>query len=170
MHGPESSGLALRSTLLSPTQHSGPASRAPHKDLAGSSHVQMEKASEGLAHLVKEGEFLQCAVFPHGSDGQVFGASELHFLLQRETLGLMVSPTTRTKDAWNPESVGPCLGHPRYSWLPSIEGLAAPSLALCEVGPLCHDLRKGKAHSSILSYLQLKPDAEDTWKAVENEI
>ena len=60
-------------------------------DLAGSSCVQTERASEGLAHLVKEGEFLQRAVFPHGGDGQVFSAPELHLLLQRETLGLMVS-------------------------------------------------------------------------------
>lgn len=92
MHDPEPSGLALRSVLPSPTHHSGPASGAPQKGLVGSSCVQAERASDSLAHLVKEGEFLQCAVFPHGSDGQVFGASELHLLLQRETLGLMVCP------------------------------------------------------------------------------
>lgn len=79
-------------------------------------------------------------------------------------------PTTRSKDAWNPGSAGPCLGHPRYIRLPSIRGLAASSLALCEVGPLTQDLRKGKAHSSTLSDLQIEPGAEDTCKAVENKI
>lgn len=39
-----------------------------------------------MAHLVEEGELLQGAVLPHGSNGQVFGTSEFHFLLWRETL------------------------------------------------------------------------------------
>lgn len=48
-----------------------------------------------LAHLIKEGELLQGAVLPHSSNGQVFGAPELHLLLQRETLSLMVNPCHR---------------------------------------------------------------------------
>lgn len=36
------------------------------------------------SHLVKEGELLQSPVLPHGSDGQVFGTTQFHFLLWRE--------------------------------------------------------------------------------------
>lgn len=56
------------------------------------------------AHLVKEGKLLQSAVLPHGSDGQVFGTSEFHFLLWREILccdfvRVTASPTLSSPDS-----------------------------------------------------------------------
>lgn len=135
VHDPELSGLPLRSTLLSPTHHSGPASGAPHKALAGSSCVQMERALEGLAHLVKEGEFLQCAVFPHGSNGQVFGASELHLLLRRETLGLMVSPPQGARMHGTRARQDPVLGTLGISGCPASGGLLLPPWPCVRWGP-----------------------------------
>lgn len=55
-----------------------------------------------LTHLIEEGEFLQCAVLPHSSNGQVFVTSELHLLLRRETLGLMVCPHHKDQGCMEP--------------------------------------------------------------------
>lgn len=83
VYGPELFGRALQPTLSSP-RHYGSFASGPWKDWL-----------LALAHLIKEGELLQGAVLPHGSNGQVFGAPELHLLLQRETLSLMVNPRHR---------------------------------------------------------------------------
>lgn len=169
MHDPKPSGLALRSTLLShapqwpcfqsPTQGLGRKQPFPDREgLRGPRSPCQRRRIPAVCRISPRQQWtgLWCL-------GASFSSAERNPWLN----GV---PTTRTKDAWNPGSAGPCLGHPRSSWLASIKGLAAPSLALYEVGPLSQDLRKGKAHSSTLSDLQIEPGAEDTWKAVENKI
>lgn len=133
VHDPEPSGLALWPMLPSPTHHSGPASRAP-QDLAGSSCVQMERTSEGLAHLVEEGEFLQCAIFPHSSNGQVFVASELHLLLRRETLGLMVCPHHKDQGCMEPGEASNVVSR-TLSWAPLVYLAVQHQGACCLLPP-----------------------------------
>lgn len=115
---------------------------APHKDVAGSSCVQPRGPRASLTLSKKENSCSVPYLPTAATDRSLVPRSFIFFCREKPRLNGV--PTTRTKHAWNPGSTGPCFGHPGYIWLRSIRGLAAPSLALCEVGPLTQDLREGK--------------------------
>lgn len=74
-----------------PLPATSPLPPPPHfdcSDLSWERPARTRKAPEvtGLAaYLVKERELLQSPVFAHGGDGQVFGTTEFHLLLRRES-------------------------------------------------------------------------------------
>ena len=76
---------------LLPTACHWPPATSPHFDCSDPSWERPAWTRQGpevigpAAHLVKEGELLQSPVLAHGGDGQVFGATEFHLLLWRES-------------------------------------------------------------------------------------